>query len=176
LGVQSISLNHDNASVAQNGNVLQGFSKFTTTDGQQHEIVDVFLGTGDSTAAPQHFLWEADSTVLNLQGMQLHNCDNIDLTSTAQASAVKINLAQVLDMGKQVASDHMLVISGKDVDTTQLTDALNWDTVTNGQSAQALNKSFGSGHGFVEGQTYTQLQQAGATLFIDETMHQVHHA
>jgi Bacterial Ig-like domain/Bacterial Ig domain len=176
FGIKSISLNHNNDAVVQNGNVLQGFSTFATQDGAQHEIVDVFLGTSGPTENTSNFIWEADSNILNLQGMQLHNCDSIDLTSTPKASAVKVNLQQVLDIGKQVAGDHMLVISGKDVDTTQLTDALNWETVTTGQSAQVLNKSFGSGHGFVEGHTYTQLHQAGANLFIDETMHQVHHA
>lgn len=43
VGVQSIKRNHDAVQVAQNGNTLQGFSSFTTTDGQTHQSVDAWL-------------------------------------------------------------------------------------------------------------------------------------
>jgi hypothetical protein len=50
-GIESISLAHDHSESTQNGNVLQGLSSFTTTDGQNHEIVDAWLqvATGQST-------------------------------------------------------------------------------------------------------------------------------
>jgi hypothetical protein len=53
VGVQSINLNHDGVMVEQNGNTLQGFSSYTTTDGKTHQIVDAWLNTqlaGDSAA------------------------------------------------------------------------------------------------------------------------------
>ena len=53
VGVQSIKLNHDAVQTAQNGNTLQGFSSFTTTDGQTHQVVDAWLNTqlaGDGAA------------------------------------------------------------------------------------------------------------------------------
>jgi hypothetical protein len=45
VGVQSINLNHDGVMVEQNGNTLQGFSSYTTTDGKTHQIVDAWLNT-----------------------------------------------------------------------------------------------------------------------------------
>jgi VCBS repeat-containing protein len=50
VGIQSINLAHNNVQTAQNGNILQGFSSFTTTDGASHDIVDAWLKVDDSVA------------------------------------------------------------------------------------------------------------------------------
>ena len=43
LGIVSISLNHNDQAVQQNGNTLQHFSSFHTADGQAHEVVDAWF-------------------------------------------------------------------------------------------------------------------------------------
>ena len=51
MRVQSIRLHHDGEVSMQNGNVLQGFSTFTTIDGEAHTIVDALL---QMQSEPQH--------------------------------------------------------------------------------------------------------------------------
>ncbi len=66
VGVQSIKLNHDAVQTAQNGNTLQGFSSFTTTDGQTHQVVDAWLNTqlhGDGAAVAAATPVAADARV-----------------------------------------------------------------------------------------------------------------
>jgi hypothetical protein len=56
LQIVSLDLNHAGGEIAQNGNILQGLSSFTTADGQSHEMVDAWvkvdqvLNTADATA------------------------------------------------------------------------------------------------------------------------------
>lgn len=49
--VVSIDLNHNNSVTQQNGNVLQGVSKYTTASGETRDVVDVWLQTTPVTAA-----------------------------------------------------------------------------------------------------------------------------
>jgi len=48
--VASIDLNHDNSVTQQNGNVLQGVSKYTTASGATRDVVDVWLQATPVTA------------------------------------------------------------------------------------------------------------------------------
>jgi hypothetical protein len=56
LQIVSLDLNHAGGEIAQNGNILQGLSSFTTADGQSHQMVDAWvkvdqvLNTADATA------------------------------------------------------------------------------------------------------------------------------
>lgn len=43
LGIVSIDLHADDQAVAQNGNILRGFSTFATADGQTHQVADAWL-------------------------------------------------------------------------------------------------------------------------------------
>lgn len=43
LGIVSISLDHNDQAVQQNGNTLQHFSSYQTADGQAHEVVDAWF-------------------------------------------------------------------------------------------------------------------------------------
>jgi hypothetical protein len=82
-GVLSIDLKHDNAQTTQNGNVLQGFSSFTTTDGQSHQIVDAWLMTQVQQPEPtqqRSELWLSD--VLQVQGS-----DSVAATSVEPLSS-----------------------------------------------------------------------------------------
>jgi hypothetical protein len=45
VGVTSINVGHDNTVTQQNGNLLQGVSSFTSTDGKTHEVVDAWFQT-----------------------------------------------------------------------------------------------------------------------------------
>ena len=42
-GIISIDLHADEQTVSQNGNILRGFSTYTTADGQVHQAVDAWL-------------------------------------------------------------------------------------------------------------------------------------
>ena len=43
LQIVSLDLNHAGGEIAQNGNILQGLSSFTTADGESHQMVDAWL-------------------------------------------------------------------------------------------------------------------------------------
>ncbi|PUE10683.1 hypothetical protein B9Z33_11065 [Limnohabitans sp. T6-20] len=45
VGVISINLSHDSTITHQNGNLLQGVSSYTSTDGQTHEVADAWFQT-----------------------------------------------------------------------------------------------------------------------------------
>jgi ATP phosphoribosyltransferase regulatory subunit HisZ len=49
--IASISLTPDGRSIQQNGNVIQGYSTFTNTDGSKHEVADVGLQVHDANVA-----------------------------------------------------------------------------------------------------------------------------
>jgi len=72
--VSSVDLKHDGNLTGQNGNVLQGFSTFTTTDGVKHEIADALLKTGS------HNVSEATPDCLTL------NTINADGQATFEAT------------------------------------------------------------------------------------------
>jgi hypothetical protein len=45
VGVASINLSHDNTITLQSGNLLQGISSYTSTDGKTHEVADAWFQT-----------------------------------------------------------------------------------------------------------------------------------
>jgi hypothetical protein len=107
LGIQSINLHHDNAQASQNGNVLQGFSSYTTTDGQTHQVTDAWLNTQVGGTAPGSVntfkLLDTGVTLDLTAAHELKNVATVDLTGTG-ANTLKldvnalISLSDVLDL------------------------------------------------------------------------------
>jgi hypothetical protein len=100
VGVLSIDLKHDNAQTTQNGNVLQGFSSFTTTDGQSHQIVDAWLMTQVQQPEPTQQLpelWLSD--VLQVQGSD----------SVAAASVEPLSSGATGQLGAQLMQESQLM-------------------------------------------------------------------
>jgi Bacterial Ig-like domain/FG-GAP-like repeat/RTX calcium-binding nonapeptide repeat (4 copies) len=54
VGVTRISLGHDSTITHQNGNLLQGVSSFTTTDGKTHDVVDAWFQTVTTAFDAKH--------------------------------------------------------------------------------------------------------------------------
>jgi hypothetical protein len=94
-GVLSIDLKHDNAQTTQNGNVLQGFSSFTTTDGQSHQIVDAWLMTQVQQPEPtqqRSELWLSD--VLQVQGSDSVAATSVEPLSSGPTGQLGAQLMQ----------------------------------------------------------------------------------
>jgi len=118
-----------------------------------------------------------DLTNVNVAA-HLHNFETVDLTQNGGGGAgtlklnlnAIVNLSDVLDNAATSGVDEsqMLVVHGKSGDTVQLVGGINWATVTTGQTAEALNSTFGSDYRFTAGHTYWQYSNSGTTLFIDE--------
>jgi hypothetical protein len=146
VGVLRIDLKHDNALTSQNGNLLQGFSSFTTTDGQSHQIVDAWFQTS-ATAAPTVDLVNAKADILNL------------------------NLSDVLKTAVNTAGQHVVQVTGEAADTVNLSNLL--DT---GEAQGSWQTSGAVVQGGVTYNAYTHSADASLQVLIDQHITQVHAA
>ena len=176
LGIQSINLHHDNAQASQNDNVLQGFSSYTTTDGQTHQVTDAWLNTQVGGTAVETFKLVDTGMTLDLTAAhELKNVATVDLTGTG-ANTLKldvnalISLSDVLDNAATSGADEskMLVINGNSDDKVELVGGDLWSTKATGLSAADLESTFGADYNFTAGHTYAQHSLNGATVFRDE--------
>ena len=99
-GVLSIDLKHDNAQTTQNGNVLQGFSSFTTTDGQSHQIVDAWLMTQVQQPEPT----QQRSELLLSDVLQVQGSDSV-----AAASVEPLSSGTTGQLGAQLMLESQLM-------------------------------------------------------------------
>jgi hypothetical protein len=143
-GVQSIDLKHDNAQTMQNGNVLQGFSSFTTTDGQSHQIVDAWLQTMAAAASPTFNLVNAKEDTLNL------------------------NLSDVLKTAVNTAGQHVLQVSGEAADTVNLSNLLDTGEAQGSWQASGVVVQTG-----VTYNAYSHSADASLQVLIDQNITQV---
>ena len=150
VGVLSIDLKHDNAQTTQNGNVLQGFSSFTTTDGQSHQIVDAWLQTSTSTPA-------AEAVTFNLVN--------------AKADTLNLNLSDVLKSAVNAAGQHVVQVNGDANDTVNLSNLL--DT---GAAPGTWQASGAVVQGGVTYNAYSHSADASLQVLIDQHITQVHAA
>jgi len=148
VGVQAIQLQHDNAQTTQNGNVLQGFSSFVTTDGQSHQIVDAWLQT--STPA-------AEAVTFNLVN--------------AKADTLNLNLSDVLKTAANTAGQHVVQVTGDASDIVNLSNLL--DTGAAQGSWQASGSVVQGG---VTYNAYSHSADASLQVLIDQHITQVHAA
>jgi hypothetical protein len=96
INVKSIALQHNGQIAMQNGNVLQGFSSFTTTDGGSHEIVDAWFQMAEEPIG------------------------QVDLTRDVGVNSMNISLADVLAVAP-VNAAHTLTVTGDAHDSVTLT-------------------------------------------------------
>jgi hypothetical protein len=97
MHIANISLQADTHSVQQNGNVVQAFSSYTTTEGATHEIADVGFkvqasGSGLFTLHNGESLDLSAVTTANQNGQ----ITQVDMSSDQAANTVTLSLADVL--------------------------------------------------------------------------------
>jgi hypothetical protein len=143
-GVQSINLQHDNTQITQNGNVLQGFSSFTTTDGQSHQIVDAWLQTTVAAVAPTFNLVNAKEDTLNL------------------------NLADVRKTAANTAGLQVVQVNGEATDTVNLSNLLDTGEAQGGWQASGVVVKTG-----VTYNAFSHSADASLQVLIDQNITQV---
>jgi hypothetical protein len=144
-GIQSINLNADNNRTAQNGNYLQGFSSYTSTNGQTHQIVDAWFNAETGTTLDLSKITDAAKT------------SHINMAGNSTADTVKLTLQDVLGV-PTTNGVHQLTLTGdtQDSATVHLQD---WtDTGTTLQD---------NGHNYA---IYNATNGAAAQLLIDQTL------
>jgi hypothetical protein len=147
-GVRSINLAHDAVETAQNGNVLQGFSSFTTSDGQSHQIVDAWV----QTSAPA-----AGAATFNLVN--------------AKADTLNLSLTDVLKTAANTDGQHVVQVRGDAGDTVNLSNLLDMGAAQgNWQASGAVVQ------GGVTYNAYSHSADASLQVLIDQHITQVHAA
>ena len=175
--ITSINLSHDGTSVLQNGNLLQGFGSYTTSDGASHEVVDAWLQTSNVVKLSGTDV-NLDLTLANAPS-SLPHFSALDMTGAGN-NAIKLDLASVLNVTAGTGGDNpttldvneakMLVVSGDAGDTLQLLDGNQWAQTAQGLSVAMLSDTYGSNYNYASNHTYAQYNYNGATLFVDELM------
>jgi hypothetical protein len=166
VNVASINLNADNTITYQNGNALQGFSSFTSTDGTTHDIVDVSFLVQPVLADVGLQVQNAMSNVFTLsmgESLDLSGLGNatqesgINMSTDSAANSVKLTLTDVLNTAVTNGL-HQLTLTGDANDSVQLT-AHEWTntgtTVAEGEHTYAV---------------YNATTSSEAQLLIDQAM------
>lgn len=127
LGIASVNTGHDNRSVEQNGNTLQGFGSFTTTDGATHQVADAWLqSTTNSYAISDNGVLTLldNHAPLDLSKVTGANAlTEVNASADASANVVKLSLADLL--AQPAGANHQLKLTGDSNDTVAL-DLANW--------------------------------------------------
>jgi hypothetical protein len=127
VGAASINLDHDHTVTQQNGNILQGFSTFTTTDGATYEVVDAWFQTSPDVLK----LTGGESLDISVALMKL-KFEGVDMASDVASNTVKVTLSDVLAVG-EVNGVHQLTLTGGANDYVNV-DLADWtkqdETVT----------------------------------------------
>jgi hypothetical protein len=126
--IASINLAANNTSVQQNGNVVQAFSTYTTTDGTQHEVADVGL---QIDTASNHVLTLNQGESLDLSAViNASQVTQIDMATDASANTVKLTLNDMLGTAT-TQGVHKLMITGDANDAVNAQLPADWtDTGT----------------------------------------------
>jgi hypothetical protein len=160
-GIASINLAADGRSVQQNGNVVQTFSTYTTTDGTTHEVADVGFAVQDSASTGVYTLANAANLDLS-QVTNTSKLTHIDMASDSAANTVKLTLSDVLAIGT-TDGVHKLTLTGDANDSIDVNVA-EWtssgSTVTEGTHTYAVFNANGT---------------ESAQLLIDQAMLNAHH-
>lgn len=155
-GVISINLNADHTSMQQNGNVVQAFSTYTSTDGQTHQVADVGLQIAQTT--PSHVFSLVDggtfdlSTVINASKLT-----EVDASADTAANTIKLTLNDLLSIDA-MNGVHQLVLTGDANDVVEL-DLNNWSS-----SGTTVAQD---GHTYA---VYNANEVTNAQLLIDQAM------
>lgn len=159
--IASIDLDADGRSTQQNGNVVQGFSTYTTTDGSTHEVADVGLQVHDASFASVLTLDSGASIDLSqiLNGSQLKQ---IDMSTDSSSNSITITLNDLLSMPTSDGA-HQLTLTGDANDSVHLNMGEWLDTGTTVSEA---------GHSYA---VYSDAAMHTAQLLIDHAMMTAHH-
>jgi hypothetical protein len=163
-GIASIDLNHDNSSVQQNGNVVQMFSTFTTTDGVIHSMADVGFNVQNDTSNV-YTLTDGDN--LDLSGLaNAAQLTMIDAVTDTEVNIVKLKLSDVLGVlaGQDDANAvHGLRLTGDTDDAVHLAEK-EWTnmetTVAEGARTCPVHSAY---------------DNSAVQLLIDQSMHYAGH-
>jgi hypothetical protein len=170
-----------NITGTQNINLLGGDDKLTVfaqdITGLEANVDRFNAGTGVDTVAmgagglfidmPNYFV-----------GLGLTNFEVFDIRgpSGSGSNYLKLGLGDVLALNATdnpattVNEAKMMVVHGNANDYVNIVGGANMVTSATKLQAVDLLSTYGSGYGFVPGQTYSQLSYGGGTLFIDESM------
>ena len=157
-GIVSFDLNQDNSVTQQNGNVLLGAGKYTTTDGQTHAMTDAWLQMTPFSV----------KTLINGESLDLSNLNSaliksIDMSTDTAANTLKLNLSDVLSL-PTTNGVHKLTLTGDANDTVDL-DIAHW---TNTGTTVTEN-----GHSYA---VYSTATDSSAQLLIDQHMLMTQHS
>lgn len=159
--IASIDLAADGRSIQQNGNVVQGFSTYTTADGSTHEVADVGLQVHDASFASVLTLGSGASIDLS-QILNDNQLKQIDMSTDSSSNSITITLNDLLSMPTTNGA-HQLTLTGDANDSVHLNMGEWLDTGTTVSEA---------------GHSYTVYSDAGmhtAQLLIDHAMMTAHH-
>jgi hypothetical protein len=131
--IASINLAANHNSVQQNGNVVQAFSTYTTTDGSTHEVADVGLQTN---TMPNHVLTLNQGESLDLSAVvNANQVTQVDMATDTSANTLKLTLNDLLG-NANAPGVHQLMIKGDANDAVNAQLSSDWTdtgtTVTGG--------------------------------------------
>jgi hypothetical protein len=159
--IASIDLAANTHSVQQNGNVVQGFSTYTSTDGTTHEVADVGLQVHDASSNTMLTLGGGASIDLS-QVLNDSHLKQIDMSSDSASNTVTLTLNDLLSMPASNGV-HQLTLKGDANDSVNI-DLAEWVNTGNAVSE--------GGHTYA---VYSDVAMHSAQLLIDQAMLTAHH-
>ena len=159
--IASIDLAANTHSIQQNGNVVQGFSTYTSTDGTTHEVADVGLQVHDASSNTLLTLRSGASIDLS-QVLHDSHLKQIDMSSDSASNTVTLTLNDLLSMPASNGV-HQLTLTGDANDSVNI-DLAEWVNTGNAVSE--------GGHTYA---VYSDVAMHSAQLLIDQAMLTAHH-
>jgi hypothetical protein len=162
--IESLSLVAKPTAIIDHGNLIGLMGSFTTTDGQKHEMADVWLSASSLGARV------VDLSALDHGSANAGSLSRINFSGNGAGDTLKVTLSDVLSFGDTHAvvglpagaagqsadgtfSTRQMVISGDIQDSIQLADAANWAM---------------AGTTLIGGSTYRVLTQGLAQLLVED--------
>lgn len=159
--ITSIDLAADGRSIQQNGNVVQGFSTYTTTDGNTHEMADVGLQVHDVAFAAVLTLDNGASIDLS-QVQHDSPLTQIDMARDTASNAVTLTANDLLNM-PAANGVHQLKLTGEANDSVHM-NLGEW--INTGEMVSE------GGHNYA---VYNDAATQTAQLLIDQAMMTANH-
>jgi hypothetical protein len=135
-GIESLSLVAKPTAIIDQGNLIGLMGTYTTTDGQKHEMADVWLSASAVGARV------VDLSALDHGAANAGSLSRINFSGNGAGDTLKVSLGDVLSFGdthvvagldlvtdratSHLGASKQMVVSGEAQDTVQLIDAANW--------------------------------------------------
>jgi hypothetical protein len=151
-GIASFNLNAAANNTGENGNLHGLVSSYTRTDGSVHELADVWFQQGaqftlDTDASGLNYLHLAANTAaLDLSSVdtsRLQGLDIIDMLSNQTADSLRLDVQQVIDLGRVNGPGHQLMVNGDAADTLTVTGGFvdtGLTAIINGHTYEVYNQ------------------------------------